>query len=589
MKKSNRSAVSVSWPTPQDYNEALQTPEISFADPELQRATAECDVLGLPRPTCGALASVYKMECEERFCAVRCFFRGISDQQKRYSIISEFVCNDDLPYTVDFEYQERGIRIGSNWFPILKMDWVEGQTLERFVHNNFSDRKKMEALIEQFCLMCKDLKNAGIAHGDLQHGNILINPDGELRLVDYDGMFVPGMKGWTSNEIGHRNYQHPGRTGNHFGPELDIFSIWAIFTCLEAISIDPDIYRRANGGDDCLLLRRSDFSNMDKSATVAQLLKFPPPVPEAIQTLRSLVEGSPLSTTALPIPTARPYRLLRQVQRIFQPINIHKPQTVPLEAVPQTLVTQTGCVVSGYMLEKGENNITAADGTRQTNYWITCEYPVITNNKCKWYRSSLWITKSLWTKVDKGDELRICYKIGEPHTMVWDHYNDPKFSGAPNPKALVSKRKVEPVDDLLSIKLLTIAIFWFPLCAMAGSAVVASLLIAILVLVVAKIEGNFDSLEKRLLKFGTAVRGEIVSTGSKNVLSSDGYATTQWWIEYDFPVQGEDGWITIRRYSRWLQSHQRFSAKQGDRITVFYNPDNIAEQIVYELACYRLW
>ena len=39
-----------------------------------------------------------------------------------------------------------------------------------------------------------------IAHGDLQHGNIIVQDDGTIRLVDYDGCYVPELAGLKSNE-----------------------------------------------------------------------------------------------------------------------------------------------------------------------------------------------------------------------------------------------------------------------------------------------------------------------------------------------------------------------------------------------------
>ena len=48
--------------------------------------------------------------------------------------------------------------------------------------------------------MSKDLHSVGFSHGDLQHGNIMVNSEGKLFLVDYDSMFVPGLEN-VSDEI----------------------------------------------------------------------------------------------------------------------------------------------------------------------------------------------------------------------------------------------------------------------------------------------------------------------------------------------------------------------------------------------------
>lgn len=262
-----------SWPTPQDYNEAVQNLASNVKDNDLRSGTLGVDALGLPRPVSGAFASVYKIHCDGRDFALRCFLRNIADQQERYASISDFVQNDDLLSTVSFDFMAEGISINGVWFPCLKMDWVDGATLEQCVASNLRNPKSIRALAEQFKSMCIELQLAGIAHGDLQHGNIIVTPNGELRLVDYDGMFIPTMKHALSNELGHRNFQHPQRHARHFGAYLDNFSAWVIFASLRMLFIDPSLFRRLNAGDDCLLFRQQDFVQPLQSSTFALMEK----------------------------------------------------------------------------------------------------------------------------------------------------------------------------------------------------------------------------------------------------------------------------------------------------------------------------
>jgi hypothetical protein len=118
--------------------------------------------------------------------------------------------------------------------------------------------------------MMNELRAAGIAHGDLQHGNIIMCGN-EIRLVDYDGMYVPAMKNFSACEIGHPNYQHPARTALHFGPYLDNFSAWIIYASIKALEIEPSLLNQLGGGDDCLLFRRSDFLEPMQSPVFAAL------------------------------------------------------------------------------------------------------------------------------------------------------------------------------------------------------------------------------------------------------------------------------------------------------------------------------
>lgn len=248
------------WPSPQDYNEAVQNPLANLAAEDLRRSAVVTDALGLPRPMSGAFASVYRLKAKTgESVALRCFLRNVADQEQRYTFVSDFVENDDLPYTVSFRFYDRGIRVNGNWFPCLKMDWVDGDPLDVYIRKNVHNEAAMLDLTAKFVQMCKDLQRAGIAHGDLQHGNILVC-DGELRLVDYDGMYVPSMSGLNASELGHPNYQHPDRNAGHFGPYLDNFSAWLIYGSLRALTLDPSLFKTLAAGDDCLLFRRDDLS-----------------------------------------------------------------------------------------------------------------------------------------------------------------------------------------------------------------------------------------------------------------------------------------------------------------------------------------
>jgi hypothetical protein len=261
----------VSWPTGQDYREAIQTPSLAFSDPDLRRGNVECDLLGLPRPRAGAFATVYK-STESKAWAVRCFNKQVDDQQERYAAISSFLQQLKLPYTVDFAFLKEGIRVRGTWYPILKMEWVSGAPLNVFVERNLSNPGALLQLAQNWVAMTNALRQAGVAHGDLQHGNVLIIGT-SIKLVDYDGMFVPALKGRTSSEVGQPNYQLPHRGSLDFGPYLDNFSAWVILIALVAIARDPSLWHTFKGGDDCLLFKKRDFEEPDQSQLFQALAK----------------------------------------------------------------------------------------------------------------------------------------------------------------------------------------------------------------------------------------------------------------------------------------------------------------------------
>jgi len=253
------------WPTPQDYNEAVQQPQACFLDPELRKCRVELNHLGLPRPMTGAFASVYRLSnISGTSWAVRCFLEHRDDMKERYTAIKNAVNGPARELFAGFEYLERGIKVRNDWYPILKMEWIDGDSLDRYLDRHVKTRAKVVGLHKQFREMVATLKKAGIAHGDLQHGNILVTDHG-LRLIDYDDMFVEGLAGKVSHELGHRNFQHPDRSNEQFHADLDNFSAWVIDLSLKALVVEPDIWRDHNGGDDCLLFRHKDFKDADDS------------------------------------------------------------------------------------------------------------------------------------------------------------------------------------------------------------------------------------------------------------------------------------------------------------------------------------
>lgn len=288
------------WPTQAQYVEALQDPPSAFSDPQLQAGIVDTDSLGLPRPRSGQMASVYKMFDGHRTWAVRCFNFRSDKRAERYRAISEFLARSVNRYTVDFAYLPNGIVVDAQPYPIVKMEWVEGDLLDVYIAKHLGARRVLERLAGAWLEMVRDLHALGMAHGDLQHGNVLVTGAGELKLVDYDGMFVPAFAGLPSVEDGHPNYQHPCRGPRHFGPQLDNFSAWTIFLSLVAVAHDRTAWETLGFGFDCLALRRADYIRPSGSAAFAALAAAAgPDVREIAAFVRTLLPHEPESLPAL--------------------------------------------------------------------------------------------------------------------------------------------------------------------------------------------------------------------------------------------------------------------------------------------------
>lgn len=257
-------------PSGSQYVQALQTPAFAFLDEELAGGEVDRTPIGLPRPISGNTASVFGVTgASGRRWAVRCFVRWFPDQQRRYEAISAELASVDASWKVGFELQPEGIVVDGAVHPIVKMEWLDARPLAPFVEAHLWDGDVLAMLALAFAGVVEDLRLRGIAHGDLQHGNVLVTDGGELKLIDYDGMYVPALAGLPSNELGHRNYRHPLRTLEDFSSRLDAFPGWVLFVSLAALSLDPLLWGRLDGGDERLLFREEDFTDPDASEAFA--------------------------------------------------------------------------------------------------------------------------------------------------------------------------------------------------------------------------------------------------------------------------------------------------------------------------------
>ncbi len=266
------------WPLSQDYNEAIQSPETSFSDPELQQGEVVCNALGIPMPRSGNFADVYEVRCPNGSrWAVKCFTREVAGLRERYQEISRALQEAKLPFTVEFTYQQEGILIRGQWYPILKMQWVEGLTFNDFVRQNLDKPAMLEGLLQIWGRMAQRLRAAGIAHADLQHGNVLLVPGSTanavaVKLIDYDGMFVPSLDGKPSGEVGHPSYQHPQRVREGiYSAEVDRFPLLLIAASLRCVRVGGRaLWERYDNGDN-LLFREADLKTPDESKLFREL------------------------------------------------------------------------------------------------------------------------------------------------------------------------------------------------------------------------------------------------------------------------------------------------------------------------------
>ena len=262
------------WPEMTDYSEAVQNPQVCFRGTELESGLVAVNRRGMPLMFSGRFACVYSVEAASHKYAVRCFTLQVKDQQSRYNQLSEYLKDVLLPSFVDFKYLEKGILIRGNWYPIVRMEWVEGESLSNFVETNRHDSDALRRLAAQWRGgPVANLRGLRIAHNDLQHGNVMVQADGQIRLVDYDGIFLPQFQGQRSSELGHKNYQHPQRKADDYDDYVDNFPSLVIYLSLLALASEPGLWAYFN--DDNLIFTRSDYADPAKSELFDVLKRSP--------------------------------------------------------------------------------------------------------------------------------------------------------------------------------------------------------------------------------------------------------------------------------------------------------------------------
>jgi WD40 repeat protein len=271
----------MNWPGLSDYNEAVQS-HLNFADPDLREARlvlaeGQC----IPLPFSGRFAAVYELRSSQCRWAVKCFYQKPDDLEARYEAISRHLGALRLPFLVDFQYLERGIRIGQEWFPVVKMPWVEGKHLDVFVRETARQPVVLQGLAQVWLRLARSLRQSALAHGDLQHGNVLMVPGRKagalaVKLVDYDGLFVPELADHPPQEVGHDSYQHPQRqVRGGYNLDIDAFSLLVVAVALRALAVDgPGLLAAFDGQgllDDRLLFSRADLVSPAESLLFQRL------------------------------------------------------------------------------------------------------------------------------------------------------------------------------------------------------------------------------------------------------------------------------------------------------------------------------
>lgn len=306
-------------PARKRYVDAMHNSSQYITDPKLSGAHVERDTRNRPVAFSGSFSTVFKMRTKSgRKIAMRVFHpedggkaQTASDLTRRYALLGTFM--DDLrsrgklpSEILEWALVERGMRIGGEDVPIMKLPWISGRGLDNWVETRLSQGrpKAVKLLAHNWRELMADLRYLGVAHGDLHHGNVKLESSGAMRLLDYDAMYAPPLKGMTSEEIGHPNYQHPdyhfpART-RPFDGDMDNFSSIVIYLSLIAIADDPSLWKKYYREDNLIFVGERDFVNPDQSPLFRDLNASKDPVVRKLsRQLARYAKGKPADVPSL--------------------------------------------------------------------------------------------------------------------------------------------------------------------------------------------------------------------------------------------------------------------------------------------------
>ena len=288
------------YPAAGDYYKAVQAPARVFTVPKLQAAEFVWDSLG-PTLARGSSAVVFQASVEGRPQALRCYIRNDASSRDRYSALDAYLATQDLsPYVSGTTWLDGAIQVNRATWPVLTMDWIDGRTLNEYVDFLVaaSNAAALTTLAAKWRELVALLQNREFTHGDLQHGNIMVDQEGRLRLVDFDGVWIPQLAGQSPpTEFGHPNYQHPMQ--HVWGRWLDTFSALVIYLSLVALGKDPALWLALYNSKN-LLFAKNDFFPPFKTEAWKQLAAMgDPQVNELVRRLQECCDPDWVSTNSL--------------------------------------------------------------------------------------------------------------------------------------------------------------------------------------------------------------------------------------------------------------------------------------------------
>ena len=263
-----------------DIRVSIENKDIFVKDEFVKQGEFVRDANGNLMMYAGGFTAVFPVILNGEKWAFRCWHSDLGNVKRRFQIISDSINTVKPSYLCDFEYVDEGIVVNGKIYPTTRMRWVEGVSIKDYICTNVNDSKKLKDLSERFLAMEQDMRSHEFAHGDLQHGNIIVDKKGELYLVDYDSFYCPELKGESDIITGLADYQHPARKSNvQANEKLDYFSELVIYTSILAIAANPNLLQKYQVADsERMLFAAQDYLSFHQSEIYKDLLGLTPKI-----------------------------------------------------------------------------------------------------------------------------------------------------------------------------------------------------------------------------------------------------------------------------------------------------------------------
>lgn len=257
----------------QDILTSIKNLDAFLKIPQLKEAKPIFNSNGNLFAITGGFNMVFQLEHQNKKWAFRVWHAPIGDNKQRYLNISNYLQKIKLPYFVDFIYDEKGLSVNGQVVDTIRMEWIEASVLKDYLEKHLKNKAQLEKLANDFLEMTKSLHKNQISHGDLQHGNILVEDSGAIKLVDYDSICTPDIEGMQELVTGLRGYQHPSRfQSTKTSLKADYFSELIIYLSILGLVNKPELWEKYKVKDtEYLLFSDDDFVDIEKSPIYSDL------------------------------------------------------------------------------------------------------------------------------------------------------------------------------------------------------------------------------------------------------------------------------------------------------------------------------